>query len=322
MFNNFIPWSLRGIDPFLSTYGDYILFRSIQNTPAITVNPNASTSIHTIVPHRYLNAFLLAIKSFLRFYSDVAVYVHDDGSLTPKDIEIIEQHIDQVVILKRDKADAYFDEKMNDPFLSKVRNSYTSYLKLFDPAFRSKSDRIILLDTDTLFLKRPDFIIDWAKNGGKPWYHLAPKGNMRAVKNINKTQATGSEHIQTLIIQQLDNINHELSKNYRIRQGFCAGFIGYNSTDINFEELKKLLENLHRKFSDKIYKWGSEQTIHGLILCGNDAEPLAIDNYFVFTQNNAHLAEQATFLHFVGENRFHKLIYPNLARKVINSLAS
>lgn len=320
MIKNPIPWSLRGIDPFLSTYGDFILFHSIQKTPPITVNPNASTSIHTIVPHRYLNAYLLAIKSFLRFYSDIAVYVHDDGSLTPKDIAIIEKHIDQVVILRRNESDAYFDEKINDDFLAKVRKSYTSYLKLFDPVFRSNSERIILLDTDTLFIKRPDLIIDWAKNGGNSWYHLAPKGNMKIIKDSNISNKSSSDHIQTLIIQQLEDMNKELSKNYKIQQGFCAGFIGYNSKEIDLKELKALLINLHERFNDRIFKWGSEQTIHGLILCGNGANALPIENYFVFTQKNTHLANDASFLHFVGENRFYKMIYPNLAKKIIKEL--
>jgi len=320
MFRDLIPWSLTGIDPFLSTYGDFILFHSIQKTSPITVNPNASTSIHTIVPHRYLNAYLLAIKSFLRFYSDIAVYVHDDGSLTPIDITIIKKHIDQVIILKRNEADSYFDDKVNDAFLSKVRKSYTSYLKLFDPAFRSNSQRIILLDTDTLFIKRPDLIIDWAINGGNSWYHLAPKGTMKIKKDSINSNKSSSDHIQTLIIQQLNNINRELSKDYKLKQGFCAGFIGYNSKDIDLLELKALLITLHEKFKDRIFKWGSEQTIHGLILCGNKADALPIENYFVFTQNNAHLAKEATFLHFVGENRFYKMIYPKLARQIIKEL--
>ncbi|WP_431065177.1 hypothetical protein [Methylotuvimicrobium sp.] len=321
-FKNLIPWRFSGIDPFLSTYGDFLFFHSIQKTPSIETNPDAQTSIHTIVPHRYLNAFLLAIKSFLRFYSDVAVYVHDDGSLTSKDIDIIKEHIKNVIILKKSEADRYFNENINDPFLSKVRSSYTSYLKLFDPAFRSKSERIMLLDTDTLFLKRPDSIIEWVKNGGDSWYHLAPRGNMKIVKDNTNTAKPSSPHIQTLIMEQLDEINAALSRNYKIEQGFCAGFIGYNAKDVNLVELKALLTNLHNRFADRIFKWGSEQTIHGLILCGNNANPLPIEDYFVYTQNNANSAKNGTFIHFVGENRFYKMNYPRFARNVIQSMLS
>ena len=96
--------------------------------------------------------------------------------------------------------------------------------------------------------------------------------------------------------------------------------IGYNASDINYGELKTLLENLHSKFSEKIFKWGAEQTIHGLILCGNNAEALPIGDYFVFTQHNATNVDKATFVHFVGENRFYKMHYPRLAKETINDL--
>jgi hypothetical protein len=36
--------------------------------------------------------------------------------------------------------------------------------------------------------------------------------------------------------------------------------------------------------------------------------------------DNAHLVDMATFVHFVGENRFYRLRYPQLAAQIINDL--
>ena len=319
MITDLIPWSLRGISPFLNSYGDAIFFKSVRNTPTIKINPNAATGIHSIVPHRNLYAYLIAIKSLLRYSNDFAVYVHDDGSLSDDDKILLKDHINGINILCRTQADDYFDKKMQDPFLSKVRTSYTSYLKLFDPTFRSTQKRIILLDSDTLFIKYPHHIIEWSKNGGAPWYHAAPLGNMKAVKKSANVKPK-DPHIQTLIMEQLSNINTELDDHYSLEQGFCAGFIGYDVDAIGFPRLKRLLENLHKRFGDKIFKWGAEQTIHGLILCGDNAERLPMKDYFVYTQNNAPQADEATFIHFVGENRFFKLKYPRLASSIVNTL--
>ncbi|MDO9241852.1 glycosyltransferase [Methylicorpusculum sp.] len=319
--SNLVPWRFRGINPFLNTYGDKLLFGRIAKTASIETNPNAKTEIHSAVPHRYLYAYLFAIKSLLYYHSDLSVVIHDDGSLLDEDKRLIKIHLPNCRLIDRAFANAEF-EKLNNPFLSKVRGSYTSYLKLFDTTLFNQSERIIILDTDTLFLKEPKEIIDWIINGGNPWYHMAPRGKMKVEKefeiaNYAKLQDV---HIQTLIIDDLDDINKSLNKNYTIQQGFCSGFIGYDSGTINFSELEELFKLLYEKFGDKIFRWGAEQTTHGLILCSKGAVSLPLEDYFVFTHANAHLADNAKFLHFVGENRFHKLIYPKLSNVVLKKL--
>ena len=99
-----LPWSLRGLNPFLSAYGDSMLFRGIRRTPRLQTNPSSDTGIHSAVPHRYLLAYLVAIKSFLHHQPDIAVFVHDDGSLTEEDKVLIRSHIGGVRIVDRAEA--------------------------------------------------------------------------------------------------------------------------------------------------------------------------------------------------------------------------
>ncbi|MFA5984811.1 MAG: hypothetical protein WC782_12415 [Methylococcaceae bacterium] len=319
--SHLIPWRFRGINPFLNTYGDKFLFSGICQTPPIQSNPQAKVEVHSAVPHRYVYAYLVAIKSLLRFHNDLSVVVHDDGSLLEADKNLIKQHLPGCRLIDRAMANAEF-EKLNNTFLSKVRGSYTSYLKLFDTTLFCQAERVMILDTDTLFIKRPDKVIDWIENGGKPWYHMAPQGKMKVHKELEIVNYTDLQkvHIQTLIINDLDAINSSLNSNYWIQQGFCSGFIGYDANTIKFNELEQLFKLLFDKFGDKIFLWGAEQTTHGLVLCSQGAEALPIDAYFVFTQNNAWQAKDATFIHFVGENRFYKLIYPKLAWSIIKQL--
>lgn len=322
MLKKHIPWSLRGINPFLSAYGDPILFRGISKTPAMQTNPEADTGIHSAVPHRYLFAYLVAIKSFLHYHSDITVFVHDDGSLTEEDKNLIRTHITGVRIIDRGAADRHFEDKVGDPFLTRVRKSYTSYLKLFDPTLMSDKKRIIIVDTDTLFLRRPNAVIDWVEQGGKPWYHRVPQGKMKksdggALAGLTQLQDT---HIQTLITRDLDEINQTLGKQYAVSPGFNSGFIGYEHGTVRFDELKNLFQLLYDKFSEKIFRWGAEQTTHGMILCGQGATALPVEEYFVYTQRNADLANNATFIHFIGENRFYRMQYPRLAARVVREL--
>ncbi len=322
MLKKHIPWSLRGVNPFLSAYGDSFLFAGIKRTPPVQTNPDADTGIHSAVPHRYLLAYLVAIKSFLRYYPDITVYVHDDGSLVEHDKALIRAHIEGVRIVDRGAADDEFDRKVGDAFLSRVRKSYTSYLKLFDPTLISDKQRIIIVDTDTLFLKPPDEVIGWAREGGAPWYHRVHQGRMSkrdggALTNLTQLQDV---HIQALITRSLDDINETLGAHYAIFPGFNSGFIGYEHGTVRFDELGKLLHALYERFSEKIFRWGAEQTTHALILGGRGATALPVEEYFVYTQNNAHLADKATFIHFIGENRFYRMHYPRLASRVVHEL--
>jgi len=60
--------------------------------------------------------------------------------------------------------------------------------------------------------------------------------------------------------------------------------------------------------------------MHGLVLCGKGANALPTDKYMVFTDLSSDKAAQANFVHFIGEFRYHRLLYPRLAAKVIREL--
>ena len=320
--------SLRqGLARFLNKYGDGLLFHAVSKTPPIATDPNSDTGIHTAVPHKYLYAYLTAIKSLLRFHQSLAVYVHDDGSLRPEDKSVLTHHLPGVSILDRARADQYFEEKLADEFLVKVRRSYTSYLKLFDPSLVGNHERIIIVDTDVLFLHRPDEVIDWALNGGSAWYHKSgpwyksrtPTKREDTHQNIKET--TPPTHIQGLVVNALPEINNALGTNYTFVPGFNSGFIGYRRGTVEYGELRRLLSHIYSLYGERIFKWGSEQTVHGLILCGKGAVALPIEKYMVYTDLSRNKAANAAFVHFIGEFRYNHFKYPLLAHDVIREIS-
>jgi hypothetical protein len=319
------PKLMRGISRALNKYGDGVMFRAVIGTPPIPANPHAETGIHTAVPHRYLFAYLTAIKSFLQYYADIAVYVHDDGSLREEDKALIRVHVPGVRIIDRSWADQAFADKVGDEFLMKVRKSYTSYLKLFDPTLVSTHKRIIIVDTDVLFLNRPAAIIEWAQNGGAAWYHRSGSWIKKSPHSSNagggapQPNVAQPTHIQQMVVQQIGEINQALRKDFAFVHGFNSGFIGYDRSMVEYGELKELLAHLFGMFGDRIFRWGSEQTMHGLVLCGKGATALPSDEYMVYTNLSSDRAAQSTFVHFIGEFRYHRLLYPRLAAKVIRN---
>jgi hypothetical protein len=123
-----------------------------------------------------------------------------------------------------------------------------------------------------------------------------------------------------MVVQRIPEINEALHTNFTFVHGFNSGFIGYEHGTVQYDELKALLTHLYGMFGDRIFRWGSEQTMHGLVLCGKGANALPTDKYMVFTDLSSEQAAQANFVHFIGEFRYHRFQYPRLAAKVIRSL--
>lgn len=323
---HYFQWVTRGISRALNKHGDGLLFNAITKTQSISVNPNAEVGIHTAVPHRYVFAYLTAVKSFLRYYADVAVYVHDDGSLREPDRDLLRAHLPGVRVIDRAWADQQFNERVGDEFLAKVRKSYTSYLKLFDPTLFGTNRRIVIVDTDVLFLNRPTMVIDWAQTGGAAWYHrsgpwMKRKPSLGATDRVAQPAvARQPTHIQGMVVKDIPAINEALGKNLAFEHGFNSGFIGYERGTVDFGELKELLAHLYGMFGDHIFRWGAEQTMHGLVLCGKGAQALPVDEYMVYTDLCSDKVDRATFVHFIGEFRYHRFKYPLLAKRVIRDL--
>jgi len=123
-----------------------------------------------------------------------------------------------------------------------------------------------------------------------------------------------------MVVQRIPEVNQALHKNFAFVHGFNSGFIGYEHGTVQYGELKELLTHLYGMFGDRIFRWGSEQTMHGLVLCGKGANALPTDKYMVYTDLSSEKAAQAAFVHFIGEFRYHRMQYPRLAAKVIRGL--
>jgi hypothetical protein len=86
----------------------------IPKTPAVSCVLYGRLEIHSLVCHRDAYNYVLMIKSFLRFYNDVTVVVHDDGSLTKKDKRMLKNHIKNINIIDRGYADVKIDKILDN----------------------------------------------------------------------------------------------------------------------------------------------------------------------------------------------------------------
>ncbi|MDY6915234.1 MAG: hypothetical protein SVM86_02820 [Candidatus Cloacimonadota bacterium] len=289
LFRGEIPERFRSWDKFVK-YNRKIFFQCIHKTPPIACQESANVAIHSLVCHIDMEMYLLAIKSFLRFYNHVQIFAHSDGSLNSDDKTIMQKHIPNIKII--DETNKLWQHTLN-----KVRNDFIAkgcgnilLTKLFLHFF-STSKKIIILDTDIIFLKRPDELIDWIEDNNK---------NLKPLYNKDRYDT-------------LRDAKERLEKEFNITKfppHFNAGLICMKK-DISKEEIEKLLPINFNYHNTQLTK--GDQTIHHIMLARRNAQPLDSEKYNIF--DGKEFPKHAKMIHFPYHVRFKKNVYLKLAKK-------
>lgn len=134
----------------------------VLSTPARRCHPQAKVEVHTLTAHHHLLMYLTAIKSLLRFHDDVAVVVHDDGSLDAHDASLLESHVEGVRLIRRASADAEMESQLSGrPASAGLRRKIVNALELFDNIVLARTERLVNLNSDVLFLGEPVELSRW-----------------------------------------------------------------------------------------------------------------------------------------------------------------
>lgn len=235
-----LPWryydKVRGIKFKFSA-------KKIIKTPPFPLDTDSDVEIHMLLNKNYIYMGLFTLKSFLRFYNKINVTIHGDGSLNSKSKKILEKHIPGIRIINLKDANKLMQGI--DPLLTHVKKNVSTYfythpittIKWTDFALLSKCDRMILLDSDTLFFKKPKEIIDWIEKKPISNYNLyteSRKDNLgwddkflkKKFKNIKIIRKINSGLVCIKRKEILDNLKficEEITNNPEFREGINSG---------------------------------------------------------------------------------------------------
>jgi len=125
--------------------------------------PPANVSLHMVISHDMLLMGLLAMRS-LEFHTRQhwAPFFHDDGSLTDDDARELLSHFPEGQVIRRAEADSAVTEALRAfPVCRENRLKHHWFLKVFDTRHYAPHGRYIVLDSDIVFFRRPDFLLLW-----------------------------------------------------------------------------------------------------------------------------------------------------------------
>lgn len=128
--------------------------------------PPAGISLHMVVSHEMLLMGMLALRS-LEFHSrhHWSPVIHDDGTLTQNDVREVMGLFPDARVIRRSDADREVTEALRDhPACRENRLKHHWFLKVFDTRHYARRDRYVVIDSDMVFFKRPDFLMEWIEN--------------------------------------------------------------------------------------------------------------------------------------------------------------
>jgi hypothetical protein len=153
--------TLRGAVDVLRSKSTYL--PRILHAHPIPVGHGA-IEVHMLLHHQRLFEGIWALYSFVHFTGvPCQVIIHSDGSLTGHDVARLRTVLPGAEVISRRAADQVVLARMRELGLVRsiqFRDRLVFALKLFDPFFFGKHANMIVLDSDVLFFKRPDELVD------------------------------------------------------------------------------------------------------------------------------------------------------------------
>lgn len=236
-------------------------------SPPVRCHPDADVEVHTLSCREHLSMYRAAIKSLLIQHDDLAVVLHDDGSLTSQDARELEAHVPGIRIHWRAQADRQVDERLAGRAACRAfRQEELMGLQLFDYTLLGRRDRIITLDADSLFLDHPSEVIQWIVEGRRDVLHLRERLPHRQADVLGRLGITR-------------------------RPGFALGLACFPTAAFDLDVIEAALQYIGPGARDR---WTS-QNLYAFLACQEtEARALNVTRY----QSQGEFVRPAVFRHY------------------------
>ncbi|MBI2676568.1 MAG: hypothetical protein HYX21_01265 [Candidatus Yanofskybacteria bacterium] len=211
------------------------------------------------------------------------IVIHDDGSLDGESAAIFKSKFDNLEIVWKKDADELIDKMNVNPIVKDYRkNGYPLILKLVDIFLLSRSEKIMVLDSDVLFFKKPEEIVRFVKGSCGRDALISQAGGGFAVR-------VNSSYLNKYNLTQ---------KNIELMN---SGIIVYKKFSISESKLSEYLENCELDMSDYFV----EMTGWNCLIGQTNCEFLPLDRYIIKGRPDSNTVAK----HFTSPRRHEMFAY-------------
>jgi hypothetical protein len=236
--------------------------------------------IHMLLHHKRVFEALWALYSFVFLAGQpFRIVIHDDGSLTVADRQLLQKVFPGVSFVGRIESDIALENYFQEQGLHRCANMRRNLIfarKLFDPVFFSKSKWILLMDSDVLFYRKP--------------LEVLQADNLYSCDNGYRYCLDENQMIELLGRPCIERFN--------------PGIMKIQRKEVAFNQVESWLTHPGFWKKDGTGNYYAELTLWAMILTTADATPLP-DNYRICAPDPA----QFTYGHYCGGGYWASLFY-------------
>lgn len=142
-------------------YRDHVRPRILQTNPVPGLNDDAA-EVHVLTSKQDWLNLIWALKSFYAHSEHpFRLVIHEDGTLPAEGEAHLQAHFPEARLVTRKESDTAVFETLKDyPRCLQFRQTNHLSLKIMDFPLFLEADRMVLLDSDVLFYRRPEALMD------------------------------------------------------------------------------------------------------------------------------------------------------------------
>lgn len=280
--------------------------RAISRTPPLKPGPAGYMAL-SMVQHRDVLPYLLAIKSLARFHPPSDVVVVADPTLTADDRALMQRHVPHIRF--REAAE----------FRRPGIPQGGCWERLSAIAEYASSAYVVQVDADTVAVGPLTEVAAAIADGVSFTLGTEDEQRIQPCEEIARwaqTRAAEAQHIQVLAESCLDRFDP--AGQYRYVRG-CAGFAGFARGSIHPERVLAVSERMGEIMGKRWSDWGTEQFTSNLLVASSPgARVLPHPRYCAPHRRN----DGSVFFHFIGYVRYRTGFYASVADRVARQLCA
>lgn len=256
----------------------------------------------SMVQHRDINSYLVAVKSFTHFLNPHRIVVVCDPSLDQHDRALLKQHVPHIELHEADE--------FTHPDIPRGG----TWERLYAIAHFVNETFVVQLDADTVTVQPIPEILTAVEQGVGFVLGEMPDTPIRplpAVRDYAAQSFKPGAHIQAIC--EVEMVNVGLPGDARYIRG-CSGFTGFPPSDSMRAKMLDYSRRMGGHLGADWKRWGTEQvTSNYLVSNVPGTRPLPFPKYGTPDCMN----QETAFLHFIGPMRFINNKYKKTSRRII-----
>ncbi|MBL8225896.1 MAG: hypothetical protein JNM50_11260 [Chromatiales bacterium] len=259
----------------------------------------------SMVCHRDVLMYLVAVKSIQQRVGKGRVAVIDDGSLTTADLDVLRRHLDDPQIVH-----------INDVPVGRTPRGGT-WERLLTCLDLSRDSYVVQVDADLVAASSLDEVAEAIDANAA--FTITSRQGPAVVSFTDAATFADSidgDHIQLLAERAFRH--HPAAADMRYIRG-CSGFTGFPRGGLTRDFVERLSETMAGLIGPRWAEWGTEQVASNVVFAnGHDPRPLPLSRYKNFFPPMD--LDGAALVHFLGSHRFHGGHYRRLSTAAIAAL--